>query len=227
MSRLMCLTISVNPGDICWLTRLSRLGEGIYAKIVEHQAAEGVWRNQLFRIPAHNKAEEVESFLKREPTLHDVRIIRSRDGLIVGTAMARCSRACGIEEAGPCILRSVSTGSNGEVIWSFIGTGPAFRKFMQRLTDKGIMYKTLELSVIKSNGGLTSRQELILKAALELGFFDYPKKIHVKELAQLFGITPASLTESLRKALKKIVKEYMSLAGCPEIPDEIRFATMP
>ncbi len=109
-----------------------------------------MWRNQLFRIPAHNKAEEMESFLKREPTLHDVRIFRSRDSLIVGTAMARCSRACGIEEAGPCILRSVSTGSNGEVIWSFIGTGPAFRKFMQRLTDKGIMYKTLELEYDES-----------------------------------------------------------------------------
>jgi predicted DNA binding protein len=223
----MSLTISVNPGDICWLVRLSRLGEGIYAKVVEQQAADGVWRNQLFRIPAHTRAEEVENFLKREPTLHDVKTIRSRDGFIFGTAMVRCSRVCGIEEAGPCILRSVSTASNGEIIWNFIGTGPAFRRFMQRLTDRGIMYKTLELSVVKSNGGLTSRQELILKAALELGFFEYPKKIHVKELAQLFGITPASLTETLRKALKKIVREYMSLVGGPEIPDEMRYATIP
>lgn len=222
----MALTISVNPGDICWLSKLSKQDGQLSTKVVEQQSVDGVWRNQLFRIAAGGKAGEVESFLRKEPSFHDVKIVRSRDGLIYGTAMVRCSKACGIEEAGSCILRCVSTGPDGEVVWRFIGTGSAFRKFMQRLADKGIMYKTLELSVVKSNGGLTSRQELIIKAALELGFFDYPKKIHVKELAQLFGITPATLTETVRKALKKIVKEYMTLAGGPEIPDEIRYAGM-
>lgn len=227
MSNLMSLTISVQPGDVCWLSKLSKLDSRLFAKVVEQQSVDGVWRNQLFRIAAHGKAGEVESFLRRESSFRDLKTLRSRDGLIYGVAMVGCSRACGIEEAGSCILRSVSTAANGEVVWHLIGTGPACRKFMQRLTDRGIMYKTLELSLVKSNGGLTSRQELIVKAALELGFFDYPKKIHVKELAHLFGITPATLTETMRKAMKKIVKEYMSLAGCPEIPDEIRYREIP
>jgi len=46
----MSLTISVNPVDICWLVRLSQLGEGIYAKVIEQQDADGMWRNQLFHI---------------------------------------------------------------------------------------------------------------------------------------------------------------------------------
>ncbi len=215
----MVLTISTKPGNVCWLTRLSGLGTGVFAKVIEQQPLDGGWRNQFFRISADNKAGEIESFLKTEKSFHELRIIKSGDGLIYGTALVKCGKACGIEEAGPCILRSVSTGSDGRVIWSLIGTSTALQKFMRRLSERGIMYETLEMRVVKPKGGLTSRQELMIKAALELGFFDYPKKIHVKELAQLFGITPATFTETMRKALKKIVKEHVTLAGSF---DEIR-----
>jgi len=104
---------------------------------------------------------------------------------------------------------------------SFIGTSYEFRRFMRRLADRGIIYKILELSVIKFNGGLTSRQELIVRTALELGYFDYPRKIGVRELAQLFDVTPATIAETMRKAVKKIVREYISLTGSPEMPTEI------
>ncbi|GBC70208.1 hypothetical protein HRbin01_01918 [archaeon HR01] len=221
MSRLMALTISTKPGDVCWLSRLSRLDGRLFAKVIEQQSVDGGWRIQFFRISADNKAGEVESFLKKEKSFRELRTVMSSDGLIYGTAVVKCSRACGIEEAGSCILRGVSTGAGGEVVWSLIGPGTALRRFMQRLSERGIMYETVELSVVKPNGGLTSRQEMIIKAALELGFFDYPKKIHVKELAQLFGITPATFTETLRKALKRIVKEHVTLAGSLEKHDEI------
>lgn len=221
MSRLMALTISTKPGDVCWLSRLSRLDNRLFAKVIEQQSVDDRWRIQFFRISADNKVGEVESFLRNEKSFRELRTVKSSGGIIYGTAVVRCGRGCGIEEAGSCILRGVSTGAGGEVVWSFIGTGPELRRFMQRLSERGVRYETRELCVVKPNGGLTSRQELIIKAALELGFFDYPKKIHVKELAQLFGITPATLTETMRKAMKRIVKEHVTLAGSLEKHDEI------
>jgi predicted DNA binding protein len=226
MSKLMSLTIAVKPGDICWLARLSAMDDKLFVKVVEQQATEDVWRKQLFRIQAGEKADRIESIIKSTSSIRDVKILKSRDGFLYGIASVRCSRACGIEDAGSCLLRYVATAPNGEIIWNFIGTSSEFRKFLQRLTDRGIMYKTLDLSVVKLNGGLTSRQELLVKAALELGYFDYPKKIRVRELAQLFGVTPATVTEVLRKALRKIVKEYFSLVGGSEIPDEIMLSHM-
>jgi len=221
MSKLMSLTLAVKPGDVCWLVRLSSLYDRIFVKVVEQQSTEDSSRKQLFRIQAGEKASKIESFIKNISSIRDVKLLKTRDGFLYGVATVRCSRACGIEEAGSCFLRYVTNAPNGEVVWNLIGTGSEFRKFLQRLTDRGIMYKTLNLSVVRLNGGLTSRQELLVKAALELGYFDYPKKIRVRELAQLFGVTPATVTETLRKATKKIVNEYFSLVGGSELPEEV------
>ncbi|MEM4299352.1 MAG: hypothetical protein QXH32_08690 [Candidatus Caldarchaeum sp.] len=38
MSRLMALTISTKPGDVCWLSRLSRLDSRLFAKVIEQQS---------------------------------------------------------------------------------------------------------------------------------------------------------------------------------------------
>ncbi|MEM0022686.1 MAG: helix-turn-helix domain-containing protein, partial [Archaeoglobaceae archaeon] len=55
---------------------------------------------------------------------------------------------------------------------------------------------------------MTFREEEILRTALEKGFFDYPKRIKLEELAKIFNISPSTLSEILRRAQKKVLERY-------------------
>ena len=55
---------------------------------------------------------------------------------------------------------------------------------------------------------LTKRQEEIIRAAFEKGYYDHPKKVTIKELAKLFDISPSTLAEILQRGERKIIWEH-------------------
>lgn len=55
---------------------------------------------------------------------------------------------------------------------------------------------------------LTSRQEEVLLTALRMGYFDIPRRIKTRELASVLGMKPSTLTEILRRALRKLIVEH-------------------
>ena len=57
---------------------------------------------------------------------------------------------------------------------------------------------------------LTARQEDVIQTACENGYFDIPKKINLKELADCFDVCPATLCEILQRAERKVISEYVA-----------------
>jgi len=55
---------------------------------------------------------------------------------------------------------------------------------------------------------LTERQEMALWLALEAGFFDYPKKIDVSELSRKLKISPSTLSEIMRRGIRRLLEYY-------------------
>jgi predicted DNA binding protein len=56
---------------------------------------------------------------------------------------------------------------------------------------------------------LTVRQEQVLVAALESGYFDYPRKVRLSELAKRLNISPSTLDEVLRRAERNVLLKYI------------------
>jgi predicted DNA binding protein len=56
---------------------------------------------------------------------------------------------------------------------------------------------------------LKPRQEQLLLAALELGYYEVPKKVGTRELAELFGVSPRAVSEVLRRAHKRLVESAL------------------
>jgi len=54
---------------------------------------------------------------------------------------------------------------------------------------------------------LSDMQETVLKAALELGYYNWPKKISAKEIARRLKLSKATVLEHLRKAEIKVMKK--------------------
>jgi hypothetical protein len=58
---------------------------------------------------------------------------------------------------------------------------------------------------------VTTREEDVIKTALEHGYYDFPKKVNLRELADSLGISHSTLNEILHRGEKKILREYYSL----------------
>ena len=87
-------------------------------------------------------------------------------------------------------------------------SGDAIPLFLQTLHDKGVVYEISEIAKLSTKQKLTSKQEKVLKSALELGYFDYPKRVSTEDLSKRLGVAPSTLNEILRRAERKIIQVY-------------------
>lgn len=55
---------------------------------------------------------------------------------------------------------------------------------------------------------LTEKQERIFWLALKGGFFDYPRKIGLRELAEKLGVQSSTLSEIMRRGTRRLLEHY-------------------
>lgn len=81
--------------------------------------------------------------------------------------------------------------------------------FIRRAIEEIKILGDFELMYLKRSTfdgfNLSQQQEMVIKAALELGYYRWPRGISVKELARRLGLNKATVLEHLRKAEIKVV----------------------
>jgi predicted DNA binding protein len=105
-----------------------------------------------------------------------------------------------------CILLRISTSGNVRKHILLVPDKSCFEKHLQDFQKN---YKVIEVKWEEATSKeLTAKQHELLKLALETGYFDFPKKIHIRELAKTIGVSTAALAETLNTAKKKILEKY-------------------
>lgn len=126
--------------------------------------------------------------------------------IIVGTK--GCGGCRSILESG-CFLISATSDDQGWVEWKIIMNEKLqLQKLVEALKAKEIESSLIMIQPIDDKDSLTPRQEKIIKTALERGYYDFPKRIGIRELARIFSISTASVSETLRRGQKKIIEHY-------------------
>ena len=92
--------------------------------------------------------------------------------------------------------------------YRFISDEVSFKKVIKAFSSLGIRYSIKKVTRYRSKGILTEVQERALLIALKSGFFDYPRKVTLEELARSIGVSPSTLSEILRRGLKRLVEYY-------------------
>lgn len=96
------------------------------------------------------------------------------------------------------------------ITYSFVAPTPeAFKKVMTRLEKVGLKPKIVEAGKFQPKGGaLTQKQERALWLALKMGYFDYPRKLHTTELSQRLGLGPSTLSETIRRGMRRLLENH-------------------
>lgn len=87
-------------------------------------------------------------------------------------------------------------------------TGNA-RKLVHDLEESGLEPVVIDgPEEIKTE--ITDRENQVLRLCLDLGYFDNEREASLKDISKLLGISVSSLSETLRRALRKITEDYVN-----------------
>lgn len=160
----------------------------------------------------HVKPELVGDLLDelgRDKDLIEIETIKSKSGHVYGFATSPRCTVCKEVAKSRCFVAGVEANSKG-ARYTVIGNDDTFRGLLTALDAKEIAFEVKLKKSMDDTVLLTARQEQILSVAFERGYFDFPKKIGLEELAALAEIKPATLAEILRRGQKKILSEYLA-----------------
>ena len=155
------------------------------------------------------RARKIEDLIENLPSYCEGISLSSKEAKVL-VKEHTCLLAHSIMASGCLITKANLDGR--EIVWNVICDDDSFLHLMKNLEETEVDFEILYKG--KPEGGkskITYREEEILKIALEKGFFDFPKRIKLEELADIFGIAPSTLSEILRRGQKKVLKSYFGL----------------
>jgi len=175
---------------------------------------EGV--QELFEITCSpDISEKVVAFLRQDDYVYDVDIVKGRPGRVIGSLKTKKCTACRTFAQADCFLVSATSKPDGKLEWTLLGSDTMVKSLLNDLQSADVIAQVLSVFKLEEEKELTARQEYILQIALEKGYFEFPKKITLRQLAKVLEVSPATLTEILRRGQKRVLQEHFK--GRPSV----------
>ncbi|MDD1745619.1 MAG: helix-turn-helix domain-containing protein [Candidatus Methanoperedens sp.] len=153
------------------------------------------------------KTDEIVAEIKKHPDVCRIDVSHLKNGVLGSVVTERCA-ACRALTGSDCFLTSASSLEDGGVEWKLItGAEGSLSDLIENLEENGCRVKLKSAIHLSKKSLLTNRQEEIIRAAFEKGYYDYPKKITIEKLAKMFDISPSTLGEIIQRGEKKIILE--------------------
>lgn len=171
--------------------------------------------HQLVEVNApHEELDQIAKDIRSSPVAVKAHLIRTKRGRMLGAVLTKDSEICKTVMGLNCFCRTclfaASEKTDGTLEWTLAFKGKrTLKELLRRLSVNGIEAQVSKLTSIIDRGSLTSRQEWIIEKAYGSGYFDYPRKVGLKELARQLDLSPSTLGEIIRRGERKIVQTHV------------------
>lgn len=136
--------------------------------------------------------------------------LNRKSGKCLARIVSKGCNVCRTLATGGAFLVSGKLMGDGSMAFRFITPNKMFfHRILSKFTDENIRYSVVSVKKLEGKPYLTKKQEKVLILALRLGLFEHPRRITINELAKMLGIQPSTLTEIIRRGIKKILKELL------------------
>lgn len=200
--------LSIRMPEMAWIARLSRRHpEARFRVLAAISVDEG--GAGLLQITAEDPgriAAEVGEFdtvtsVDRLETSDDVAIVEFRTGTPMLLLSAR--------EAGLPLRPPVDIQAGVASVW-VTGSAERLSAFAERLEQYGMALEVEKVtSDVDPSSLLTDRQREVVEAAIELGYYDTPRRCSMGELANALGVAQSTCSETLHRAEGAIVRAFV------------------
>ena len=155
--------------------------------------------------------DQVKRFIERYNNFSIVSSTERPDGTV--SLYIHIDDMCGFRalSRSGCFITSFDITPQGYDIRLLVGGKGRLHTFITSLEKEGFRIRVLKKrSTLPTSSDLSDRQREVIHAAFHKGYYDVPRRISLKELADSMGVSPSSVDEILKRAQKKILSYYLS-----------------
>jgi predicted DNA binding protein len=136
-------------------------------------------------------------------------IIKVKHGKAFGVVVSpKCIAAEALRDM-TCTIASHTVERDGSIKLEVLADSRnTLKRVIDRFRSKGAEVSVVKLTSTIEDEKLTSRQEQMVRKALEMGYYEYPRRIRQKELAKACGVSSSTLAELLRRAERNIIAAF-------------------
>jgi predicted DNA binding protein len=147
--------------------------------------------------------------IRSHPSICRVDISNFGEGKFSGSVITNKCVACRALTGSECFLASARTIGDGWCEWKVISGGDgSLADLVKRLKDVGCEVEVRSITRLNDVSVITRRQEEVVSIALKSGYYDYPRRTTIRDLAKRMNVSPSTLGEILQRAEKNIVEAY-------------------
>jgi hypothetical protein len=151
----------------------------------------------------------VEARMIASKTGDSIQGVESKGDYMTGWFMSKGCDACKPLALGEAFLVKGRLMEDGSMEFNFIVPGESsYSRILEELNSSGIEYDIVRVASFRSERVLTANQEKVLYIAMRMGIYDHPRRITLNRLAEMLGVSPSTLTEVLRRGLRRLLKYY-------------------
>jgi predicted DNA binding protein len=192
-----------------WMSEVSA-NYPVTVKVIDRMPYSDKGVKDLVEIQAPaDQMDEILETIRKNPLVAKVDTTVTEKGKVLSAITTSRCDICRILTDSDVFLISAQSKADGKVEWTIIlSEKSTLKEIFDHLKDKSVDAQLVKLTKIDDKETLTERQDKITQVAFDRGYFDYPKRISLRELARMFEVSPSTLSEILRKGQRKIVMDY-------------------
>lgn len=154
-------------------------------------------------------AERIIEEIRNHPNVCKVDVSSFGEGKISGSIITNQCVACRALTGSECFLTHARSERDGAVEWNLVtGSNTTLSSLIEKLRDSGCEVEINSITRITGQDVVTRRQEEIIKEAFDRGYYDYPRKTTIRDLARVFNISPSTLGEILQRGERNIIEAF-------------------
>ena len=103
---------------------------------------------------------------------------------------------------------------DGEATWTLTTSQESISALGDQLSAMGVTYTVdyIQQEIADADDLLTDRQQALVAAAVEQGYYDTPRECSLTELADAVGLAKSTTSETLHRAEERVMKEFAAAA---------------
>jgi len=192
-----------------WVTDVTGQHGAVVNLVEQKPSGDGRLQTLAEIDPGEADPNAVVETLRQNRFVHAVEAIIPPKGKILATLVVDNCHACHELANSECFLTDATATESGGVEWRILAPKRAsVESLVKTLRDRGLEIEVVAIRTVKGSGMLTDRQERVLSLAYKLGYFEFPKKINLTDLASKLGVSKSTLSEILRTGEEKVLHSY-------------------
>lgn len=191
-----------------WMTSLIQ-DHDVHIKVFDCMPYEREGGRGLVRISSNENIDAILNLIRNRPEIIRTSFSRASKKTIVGEVVVDKCAACMALKQSDCFMVSSRSTGGGWLEWTVAAeNNDAIHDLIDRLKRNRCDVHLTQISNFSGGSSLTQRQDEILQFAYSNGYYEYPRRIHLRDLSVTFEISPSTMSEILRAGQRRIFSEY-------------------